>query len=179
MEAVDKWGKLEEIVRSVMREELAALEKRIAAHFGGELERQLSLFSTKGKPGLVGGRWVGISADQMSSWQAAFGALDIDMELKRAAAWILSNPHLAPKQYTRFLHNWLAKSQQQVSLRSIPTGQSNVTPGPGKKLCSYCDKVATGSPNRTWACDDHFRNAMDHDPIPHMRGVPAKAVSGE
>lgn len=51
-------------------------------------------------------------------------------------------------------------------------------PGPGKKLCSYCEKVATGAPNGTWACQEHFDKALFHEPVPRMRGVVAKPVAG-
>jgi hypothetical protein len=36
---------------------------------------------------------------------------------------------------------------------------------PIKKRCAYCERLATSTPNRTPACDLHFRNAMDHDPV--------------
>lgn len=38
-------------------------------------------------------------------------------------------------------------------------------PVEGKKKCSYCDRPATASPNRTPACDEHFTAAMHHEPV--------------
>jgi hypothetical protein len=176
MEAVDKWGKLEEIVRRVFREELASLGRQVVSE---ELEKQLSLFGKKTKLGFENGRWTGVTEEQMTAWKAAYGAVDIEGELKKAAAWIVSNPHLAPKsQHGRFLNTWLARQQNQSSLRSIPSGKS-VEPGPGKKLCAYCDQVATGLVNAIWHCRTHALDAMDEKPRPHMRGVQAKAVAGE
>lgn len=156
----DRWNRLEEIVRRVVREEIAVLGK-------------------KQKVGFENGRWIGITEEQMNAWRAAYGAVDIEGEMKKAAAWILSNPHLAPsRQPGRFLNTWLARQQNQSSLRSIPSGRA-VEPGPGKKLCAYCDKVATGMTSAIWTCPAHLRNALDGDAPPKMRGVPAKAVAGE
>jgi hypothetical protein len=156
----DRWGRLEEIVRRVVREEIAALGKKTKVEFQN-------------------GRWTGVTEEQMSAWKAAYGAVDIEGEMKKAAAWILSNPHLAPsKQPGRFLNTWFARQQNQASLRSIPSGKS-VEPGPGKKLCAYCDQVATGLVNAIWHCRGHALDAMDEKPRPHMRGIQAKAVAGE
>src|SRR5690606_8347538 len=98
----DRWAKLEEIVRRDVREELAGITK-------------------KPKLAIVNGRWTGITEDQLSAWKEAFPAVDVDAELKKMAAWIVSNPALAPKsQVGRFVNSWLTKSQNQASLRSIP-----------------------------------------------------------
>ena len=155
----DRWAKLEEIVRRVVREEISALGK-------------------KTKLGFENGRWTGITEEQMSAWKAAYGAVDVEGELKKAAAWIVSNPQLAPaKLHGRFLNTWLARQQNQSSLRSIPTRQPEQ--GPGKKLCAYCDQVSTGVVNGLSHCRAHALDAMDEKPVPRMRGVQAKAVAGE
>jgi hypothetical protein len=154
----ERWTKLEQIVRRVVKEEIAALGK-------------------KPKIELVNGSWVGITEEQMTAWKAAYGAVDLDGELKRAAAWIISNPHLAPKsQIGRFLNTWFSRTQNTTSLRSIPGGK--VEQGPGKKLCAYCDAVATAKYGSTWACGAHSRDALDGVPVPIMRGVVAKPVAG-
>jgi hypothetical protein len=153
-----RWQKLEEIVRRVVREEVAALGK-------------------KPKIELVNGNWVGITEEQMTAWKAAYGAVDLDAELKKAAAWIVSNPHLAPKnQIGRFLNTWFSRTQNTNSLRAIPGGKTEQ--GPGKKLCSYCDAVASAKFGSTWACTSHGQDAMEGRPIPIMRGVVAKPVAG-
>lgn len=113
----------------------------------------------------------------MQAWREAYPAVDIDGELKRMAAWIVSNPMMAPtKQIGRFVNSWLTKCQDRASIRSIPL-QERKTETP-MKLCVYCDKVASGQTNGRWACDTHFQKAMDGDPIPRMRGIEAKPVSG-
>jgi hypothetical protein len=155
----DRWTKLEEIVRRVVKEEIAVLGK-------------------KGKLDFLNGRWVGITQEQKEAWAAAYGSVDIESELKKAAAWIVSNPHLSPKnQFGRFLNTWLARGQNQSSIRSIPTRSEQPQP---RKLCEYCDKVATGSANRIWACGEHFDKALQHEPVPMFKNaVVAKNVTGE
>lgn len=141
----ERWVKLEEIVRKVIREEIASL--------------------IKGKPklGFDNGRWVGITEEQMRAWREAYGIVDIEAELKRAAAWILSNPHLAPRsQYPRFLNTWFAKQQNTLALRSIPGKVEVAKP----KSCAYCDKPSNGMVNGIFHCRAHGLDAMDEKPRP-------------
>jgi hypothetical protein len=160
----ERWSK----VRQIVREENEALLAKILAHVG----------KTKGKLELVNGRWVGVTEDQMNAWREAFAAVDVDLELKKMAAWIVSNPLMAPKsQIGRFVNSWLTKAQNSASLRSIPTERA--APSVIKmKLCAYCEKIASGQVGGIWACDPHWDKAMNRDPIPHMRGVVAKPVAG-
>lgn len=157
----DKWKKLEEIFRRVVREEVAALGK-------------------KPKIELVNGSWVGITQEQMGAWGAAYGAVDLEAELKKAAAWIVSNPHLAPKsQLGRFLNTWFSRTQNTTSLRSIPGGKRD-EPGPSMKLCSYCEKVASSKFGGIWACSGHGQDALDGRPVPMVKNpVVAKNVAGD
>lgn len=156
----DRWAKLEEVVRRVLREELASIGKQ------------------KAQIKLVNGRWVGISQDQREAWAAAYGSVDLEGELAKAAAWCVSNPHLAPKsQIGRFLNTWFTRQQNQSSLRSIPTGRPTAT-SPLAGTCIYCLKPSVGAVSGRRYCNDHSRNAMDNDPPPRMPGVQAKAVSG-
>jgi hypothetical protein len=165
----DRWTK----VREIVREECERIETRILL--------VLEKHGQKPKLGFVNGKWTGVTNEQLEAWKAAYGAVDIEAELKKAAAWIVSNPHLAPKsQLGRFLNTWFARTQDRSSIRSIPSpSERTAIAGPGKKLCSYCDRVATSSPNRTWACDEHMMSAMHHEPVPMFKsGVTAKPVSG-
>ena len=146
----DKWERLEAVVRRVIREELDA-----RLH---ETERQLSLLSHKPKVEFINGQWTGITPEQLSSWKLAYSC-DVDQELKKAAAWLTSNKQ--PKNHGRFLNAWLSKSSERSLIRSIPTRNEI----PAKQKCAYCDKPATGAPNRTPSCDLHFQAAMDHEPV--------------
>ena len=156
MEAGDKWAKLEEIVRKVVREELAQLGKKPKVDF-------------------VGGKFVGITEEQREAWLAAYGAVDLEAELKRAAAWCVSNPHLAPKsQIGRFLNTWLTKAHNHASLRSIPTERPTEV---RVRLCGYCARGSVGTVNGIPHCDEHSTDAMDMKPR-RMLGVVAKPVAG-
>lgn len=43
-------------------------------------------------------------------WENAYQNIDIERELKKAAAWCLSNPKKAPKSdYARFINSWLSR----------------------------------------------------------------------
>jgi hypothetical protein len=151
----EKWAKLEEIVRRVVREEVASLKK------------------TKTNIGFEKGRWV-IGADEMQMFREAYPGVDIDKELREAAVWIVTHPNEAPKsKWGAFLQTWFKKHQFQTSLAAIP--RKTETP---QKLCAYCSTVASGQTNGIWACSSHFTKAMDRDPIPRMRGVEAKPVAG-
>lgn len=153
----DRWSKLEEIVRKVVREEISALAG-----------------VKKAKLGFENGRWVGVTQEQMEAWKAAYGMVDIEAELKRAAAWIVSNPHLAPRsQLGRFLNTWFAKGQDRASIRSIPAREERMP----KKACAYCSADSTGTVSGILCCAAHVRDALDGKPR-RMLGVVPAPVAG-
>lgn len=146
MSEEDRWAKLEEIVRRVIREEIALLGR-------------------KAKLELVNGRWVGITEQMKESWKAAYGAVDLEAELKRAAAWVVSNPMRAPKsQMGRFLNTWMTQEQNRASIRSIPTVRSIA-----EKKCAYCERPASGSVNGFNHCSACAQKAMDGESPFKMR----------
>jgi hypothetical protein len=145
-EMEDRWAKLEEIVRRVIGEELDA--RGIKA---------------KNKLTFAGGRWLGVTADQLEAWSAAYPSCDVQTELKKAAAWIVSNPAMAPKsQFGRFLNTWLSRQQNVSSIRAIPTRNDQVQEQ--RKFCAYCDKPRTGVVNMIPHCQAHALDAMDGKP---------------
>ena len=152
----DRWLKLEQLVRRVVREEISQLGK-------------------KPKINLVNGRWTGIGTDTLESWSAAYGLVDIQAEINKAAAWCLSNPESAPKsQFGRYLNSWLNREQNKAAIRSIPVGKISTPPN----LCAYCLKAAIGALNGYRHCRDHQHEAMDSITPPKMPGITAKAVAG-
>lgn len=151
----DRWAKLEEIVRRVVREEVAAIKTRP--------KREREAFT-------------GFTAEQVAAWKAAFPAVDVDAEILKMKAWITANPAEAPKsQFGRFAHTWLTRQHNQASLRSIPTARPAPTP---PNLCEYCLAPATASIGGIRSCDRHTREAMDRAPRPKMPGQVARAVAG-
>lgn len=143
----DKWAKLEEIFRRVVKEEMAACG-----------------FKAKTKLAFEGGKWIGTTTEQLEVWKAAYGSCDVEAELKKAAAWIVSNPHLAPKsQFGRFLNTWLSRTQNASSIRSIPTRSEQMADK--KKTCAYCPRPSVGDVNRIPYCNEHSHDAMDQKPV--------------
>ena len=139
----DRWARLEEIVRRVVREEIASL--------AAPVKKQQVTFGN--------GKWIGVTQEHLTAWAEAYGGCDIQAELKKAAAWIVSNPSLAPKtQFGRFLNTWLSKQQMTSAIRSIPTRSDQM-----KLTCAYCQLPSTGKVNGYSTCDAHFRKAMDHE----------------
>ena len=154
----DRWKKLEDIVRRVVREELSTKN------------------SQRNAVRIEGGRWIGISEEQIQTWRVCYPAVDVDLQMREAAAWCVSNPNDAPRsKFSSFLNTWLKKHQDRHAIRSIPNREQ---PGPGKKLCAYCDQVSTGVVNGISHCRAHGLDAMDCKPIPRMKGVEPKAVAG-
>jgi hypothetical protein len=136
----ERWSKIEALLRRVLREEFATHG-----------------FKSKTKLSFVNGKWTGLTEEQLSAWQAAYPSCNLQTELKRAAAWILSNPTSAPKSnYARFMNTWLSRQQNQASLRAIPTARSVAN-----KVCAYCERPASGSCNGYEHCANHQRDAMD------------------
>lgn len=139
MNEEDRWKKVEEIVRRVVSEEMDARG-----------------FKLKAKLSFSGGRWIGVTEEQQEAWKLAYPSVNIQQQLQLAAAWIVSNPTLAPKSnYPRFLNTWLTRQQNQASIHAIPSVRSIVT-----KTCAYCEKKATGTVNGYDACDSHTDKAM-------------------
>lgn len=151
----DRWEKLEKMFRRVIREELSSLKVKPKLTFDN-------------------GRWSGITEEQMNSWKEAYGSVDIEGELKKMAAWVMSNPHVAPKsQWGRFANTWLARSQDRASIRSIP---NHAEPTP-KKACAYCPADSTGTVSGILCCAAHVRDALDGKPR-RMLGVVPAPVAG-
>lgn len=54
-----------------------------------------------------------ISGEQIGRWREAYPAVDVDGEIKKAAAWMAANPAKKKKNYKRFLANWLLRIQER------------------------------------------------------------------
>ena len=139
----DRWKKLEEIVRRVVREEITALVGK------------------KTKVGFSNGKWIGITSEHMAAWAEAYPGVNIEVELRRAAAWIVSNPVGAPKtNFARYLNSWLAKEQNRAAIRSIPVDK-RAWAGDQEVTCAYCEARATGTVGGIRHCRVHLHDAMD------------------
>jgi len=62
------------------------------------------------RPGFYGAV---LAAADHKAWARAYPGLDVPGELRRAACWLAANPRRQPKNYRRFLVNWLARANGQ------------------------------------------------------------------
>jgi hypothetical protein len=162
VEAGDKWARLEQLVRQVLREELEKLTARI----------EEAVSSKKEKVDFVNGVFV-IPKMHRASLEAAYGSIDLDDEIRRAAAYITTNPHKAPKsQYGRFLNAWLARSQDRAALKLIPPREEIK-----RRACGYCSLNSIGSVNGIQHCRAHYQDAYEGKQR-RMLGVVPKPVAG-
>lgn len=140
----ERWGRVEEIVRRVVREELAA---------AGLKQKQVRI-------GFSMGKWTGVTEEHLTAWKEAYPAVAVEEELKKAAAWIVSNPNDAPRSnFARFLNTWMERNQNRASLRAIPTQAMAVAQK--KSTCKYCMRPASGVVNGIAHCPLHMEDAMD------------------
>lgn len=66
----------------------------------------------------------GVTTEKRALWAKAYPACDIDVELAKAAVWILENPAKGHKSnWGRFLANWLSRAQDHGGTRG--NNQSN------------------------------------------------------
>lgn len=152
MNEEERWEK----VRQIVREECQRIESRIL--------EVIEKHTKKTKFGFANGKWTGITTEQIVAWKEAYGSCDVESELKKMAAWIMSNPLQGPKSnFGRFINAWLARQQNYSSIRAIPTRNDRVLEE--KKFCAYCPKPMTGSVGGIPYCNDHSHNAMDREPV--------------
>jgi len=69
----------------------------------------------------------GIGNDKKTQWAVAFPAVDIDLELKRAALWASDNPAKRKSNWGRFLTNWLKRTQERGGNRNGGRSSNNRT----------------------------------------------------
>lgn len=50
----------------------------------------------------------------IEQWRTAYPALDVEREVRAAHAWAVANPANRKSNWTRFLVNWLARSQERA-----------------------------------------------------------------
>lgn len=60
------------------------------------------------------GSFSGIGEPDLAIWREAYPAIDVETEIKKAAAWLKANPKNRKKNYERFIVNWLARAQEKA-----------------------------------------------------------------
>jgi len=82
-------------------------ESASASHKSPGLEMKVSLdFSS--------GQWLNISEKDFQLWSGAYPAVNLQVELQRAAAWLIANPKNRKSNYKRFLTNWFSRAQDRA-----------------------------------------------------------------
>lgn len=56
-------------------------------------------------------KWRNISAADISGWEEAYPACDVNAELLKMREWLLANPSKKKSNYRRFITNWLTRQQ--------------------------------------------------------------------
>ncbi|HEG43274.1 MAG TPA: hypothetical protein ENH94_04410 [Phycisphaerales bacterium] len=58
------------------------------------------------------GKFKNITPEDLTQWSEAYPAVDIQLSIKQAAQWLVSNPTKLKKNYRRFLTNWFMRTQE-------------------------------------------------------------------
>jgi len=91
--------------------------------------------TVKPYPDRVSNYFEKISDELKRTWYDAYPNIDIDYQLLKAKAWLISNPNKAKKDFSKFVNNWLSRAMEMP-------GQtvSRPTPPPTRKYkCTECD----------------------------------------
>lgn len=84
--------------------------------------------------------FTGITDDDLKVWSEAYPAVDVSVELRRAAIWLRDNPTKRKKNVQGFLSRWFSKTQERGGTR----GQSPPTKGIRDTLNEFWDKRGAG-----------------------------------
>ncbi len=65
---------------------------------------------------------------QIDIWRKAYPAVIIELEINRAAAWLVANPKNHKSNYSRFLSSWFSRCQDKAPAqpRQIPSGEFDI-----------------------------------------------------
>jgi len=66
------------------------------------------------------GQFAGITEERMATWREAYPAVDIDIEIKRAAIWLVDNPSKRKKHLGWFLSGWFSRTQERGGTKGGP-----------------------------------------------------------
>lgn len=70
-----------------------------------------------------------ITPENKKLWAKAYPAVVIEIELNKAAAWLIANPSQKKSNYNRFLTNWLNRSQDNGGTRGTSTNKITTASG--------------------------------------------------
>jgi hypothetical protein len=75
-----------------------------------------SRVSKRAKPKIEfdGTQFSGITIETRTMWRDAYPALDIELEIRQAQAWLYANPRNLKSNYAKFLTNWFKRAQDRA-----------------------------------------------------------------
>jgi len=68
---------------------------------------------------LVAGELCGVTEADLARWSAAAPGVRLDVELQRAASWLVENPKRMKKNVRAFLGNWIRRAGERVPAVSV------------------------------------------------------------
>jgi hypothetical protein len=92
----------------------------------------------------------------LESWSEAYPNVDLGVAIKRASAWMLTNPTRGPKKaYGRFLHGWFGRvkpgdpeyidpEEQAASDAELIRGAEQTFPDPNERADFYWQRKQRG-----------------------------------
>lgn len=101
------------------------------------------------------GGWNGITPEKRALWAKAYPAIDLEVELSKAFAWVVANPKNIKSNWERFIANWFTRSQD----RAAAQGGGNVV------------RVDSGG-QRAKAEIERTRQMLDQKLGPQLRVMP-------
>jgi hypothetical protein len=103
-----------------------------------------------------------ISPERMIQWEEAFPAVDIELDLKNAALWVVDNPTKKKTQWGRFLTNWFRRTQERGGNKGSTAAPKKTKLYPiAGKTCENCKLPAVYKD--TSGSYDHYY-CLDHAP---------------
>lgn len=104
-------------------------EKKIIKEKNTTITNQENNPSLKIKFDFKEGIWIGIENKDKKRWQDTYPYCDVELELKKMADWLLSNPNKKKKNYRRFITNWLSRQSADLEMknkRGSPEYKNNI-----------------------------------------------------
>ena len=120
-------------------------------------EIKSNIMSAKVKPNAdrVHSYFISIDETLITTWKEAYPNVDIQTQLAKAKAWLISNPSKAKKDFAKFINNWLSRSMEMPgqTVYAEPT-----TPKVNNYVCYQCETMVQSEKNindvRCTKCDE-------------------------
>lgn len=110
------------------------------------------------------GKFEGISGLHRGLWASAYPAINADVELGKAAMWLIANPANRKSNYLRFLTNWLARAQDKAP---PITGRSPALPTRREQREAFAASFFQDVPQATSTGDAHVIDVDAREIRPH------------